>query len=140
MTKYEGKSLTPQFHLHKILWVAVSSTVGLHVERRHHLQSVCLQDVVLEDQTDKNMLGAKSGWSVLQHPPYRPDLSLFGLLKQHLGGKHFADDDDGLLSKAIRKASGCRTFICFKSVFLPTEDFPKSTADQVSPSPPLNCG
>ncbi|GBN16181.1 hypothetical protein AVEN_199208-1 [Araneus ventricosus] len=48
---YEGKSLTPQFQLHKILWVAVSSTVGLRVERRHHLQSVCLQDVVLVDQT-----------------------------------------------------------------------------------------
>ncbi|GBO45656.1 hypothetical protein AVEN_56538-1 [Araneus ventricosus] len=40
----------------------------------------------------------KSGWSVLQHPPYSPDLSpsgfhLFGPLKQHLGGKYFADDD-----------------------------------------------
>ncbi|GBM06839.1 hypothetical protein AVEN_173594-1 [Araneus ventricosus] len=46
----------PQFQLHKILWVAVSSTVGLHVERRHHLQSVCLQDGVLVDQTDENRL------------------------------------------------------------------------------------
>ncbi|GBL90061.1 hypothetical protein AVEN_135431-1 [Araneus ventricosus] len=84
----------PQFQLHEILWVAVSSTVGHRVERRHHLQSVCLQDVVLVDQTDE-----KSGWSVLQHPPYSPDLGpsdfyLFGPLKQHLGGKHFADDDD----------------------------------------------
>ncbi|GBM49256.1 hypothetical protein AVEN_71003-1 [Araneus ventricosus] len=43
--------------LHKILWVAVSSTVGLRVERRPHLQSVCLQDVVLVDQTDENRLG-----------------------------------------------------------------------------------
>ncbi|GBM24544.1 hypothetical protein AVEN_217123-1 [Araneus ventricosus] len=81
--------------LHKILWVAVSSTVGLPVERRRHLQSVCLQDVVLVDQTDE-----KSGWSVLQHPPYSPDLApsdfhLIGPLKQHLGGKHYADDDDG---------------------------------------------
>ncbi|GBL95904.1 hypothetical protein AVEN_53092-1 [Araneus ventricosus] len=60
----------PQFQLHKILWVAVSSTVGLRIERRHHLQSVCLQGVALVDQTDE-----KSGWSVLQHPPYRPDLA-----------------------------------------------------------------
>ncbi|GBN96881.1 hypothetical protein AVEN_2067-1 [Araneus ventricosus] len=37
-----------------IKWVAVSSTVGLRIERRHHLQSVCLQDVVLVDQTDEN--------------------------------------------------------------------------------------
>ncbi|GBM51985.1 hypothetical protein AVEN_173284-1, partial [Araneus ventricosus] len=59
-----------QFQLHKIFWVAVSSTVGLCVERRHHLQSVCLQDVVLVDETDE-----KSGWSVLQHPPYSPDLA-----------------------------------------------------------------
>ncbi|GBO29752.1 hypothetical protein AVEN_116260-1 [Araneus ventricosus] len=51
------KSLMPQFQLHKILWVAVSSTVGLRIERRHHLQSVCLQDVVLVDQTDENRLG-----------------------------------------------------------------------------------
>ncbi|GBM18579.1 hypothetical protein AVEN_52731-1, partial [Araneus ventricosus] len=36
---------------------AVSSTVGLRVERRHHLQSVCLQDVVIEDQTDESRLG-----------------------------------------------------------------------------------
>ncbi|GBO04105.1 hypothetical protein AVEN_149623-1 [Araneus ventricosus] len=85
---------TPQFQLHKIPWVAVSSTVGLRVERRHHLQSVCLEDVVLVDQTDE-----KSGWSVLQHPPYSPglapsDFHLFSPLKQHLEGKHFTDDDD----------------------------------------------
>ncbi|GBN11126.1 hypothetical protein AVEN_169878-1 [Araneus ventricosus] len=60
----------PQFQLHKILWGAVSSTAGLHVEGRHHLQSVCLQDVVLVDQTDE-----KSDWSVLQQPPYTPDFS-----------------------------------------------------------------
>ncbi|GBL78500.1 hypothetical protein AVEN_42982-1 [Araneus ventricosus] len=47
----------PQFQVHKILWVAVSFTVGLRVERRRHLQSVCLQDVVLVDQTDENCLG-----------------------------------------------------------------------------------
>ncbi|GBN84789.1 hypothetical protein AVEN_182399-1 [Araneus ventricosus] len=47
----------PQFQLLKILWVAVSSTVGLRVERRHHLQSVCLQDVASVDQTDENRLG-----------------------------------------------------------------------------------
>ncbi|GBM37767.1 hypothetical protein AVEN_25881-1 [Araneus ventricosus] len=97
----------PKFQLHKILWVAVSSTVGLRVERRHHLQSVCLQDFVLVDQVDEIRLGLslsldqtdeKSGWSVLQHPPYSPDLApsefhLFGPLKQHLRGKHIADDD-----------------------------------------------
>ncbi|GBM64720.1 hypothetical protein AVEN_205920-1 [Araneus ventricosus] len=69
--------------------------VGFRVERRHHLQSVCLQDVVLVDQTDE-----KSGWSLLQRPPYSPDLAprrhfiCLGPLEQHLGGKHFADDDD----------------------------------------------
>ncbi|GBN06501.1 hypothetical protein AVEN_113831-1 [Araneus ventricosus] len=45
--------------------------IGLRVECRRHLQSVCLQDVVSVDQTDE-----KSGWSVLQHPPYSPDLAL----------------------------------------------------------------
>ncbi|GBN84102.1 hypothetical protein AVEN_113927-1 [Araneus ventricosus] len=44
--------------------------------------------------------GEKSGWSVLQHKPYSPylapsDFHLFGPIKQHFGGKHFADDDDG---------------------------------------------
>ncbi|GBM35318.1 hypothetical protein AVEN_195825-1 [Araneus ventricosus] len=38
----------------------LQSKVGLRVERHHHLQSVCLQDAVLVDQTDE-----KSGWSVL---------------------------------------------------------------------------
>ncbi|GBM87335.1 hypothetical protein AVEN_133986-1 [Araneus ventricosus] len=47
---------TPQLKLHKILWVAVSSAIGLCVERRHHLQSVCLQDVVSVDQIDENRL------------------------------------------------------------------------------------
>ncbi|GBN95888.1 hypothetical protein AVEN_152135-1 [Araneus ventricosus] len=31
--------------------------IGFRVERRHHLQSVCLQDVLLADQTDENRLG-----------------------------------------------------------------------------------
>jgi histone-lysine N-methyltransferase SETMAR len=36
---------------------------------------------------------------LLEHPPYSPDLApsdfhLFGTLKNHLGGKRFADDDD----------------------------------------------
>ncbi|GBL66719.1 hypothetical protein AVEN_138150-1 [Araneus ventricosus] len=40
-----------------------------------------------------------SGWSLIQHPPYSPDLApsdfhLFGPLKRHIGGKHFADDED----------------------------------------------
>ncbi|GBL87972.1 hypothetical protein AVEN_192121-1 [Araneus ventricosus] len=47
------------------------SLIGLRVERRRHLKSVCLQDVILVNQTDE-----KSSWSVLRH----------------LGGKHFADD------------------------------------------------
>ncbi|GBO36916.1 hypothetical protein AVEN_99269-1, partial [Araneus ventricosus] len=46
-----------QFQSHSILWVAVSSTVGFRVERRHHLENVCLEDVVLVDQTDENRLG-----------------------------------------------------------------------------------
>ena len=38
-------------------------------------------------------------WEVLQHPPYSPNLDpsdfhQFGPLKQHFGGKQFADDDD----------------------------------------------
>ncbi|GBO41281.1 hypothetical protein AVEN_71057-1 [Araneus ventricosus] len=44
--------------------------IGLRVERRHYQQSVCLQDVVLVDQTDE-----KSSCSVLQHPPYSPDIA-----------------------------------------------------------------
>ncbi|GBM62617.1 hypothetical protein AVEN_187026-1 [Araneus ventricosus] len=48
---------SPQFQLLETLWVAVSSTVGLRVEHRHHLQSVCLQDVIIVDQTDENRLG-----------------------------------------------------------------------------------
>ncbi|GBO45812.1 hypothetical protein AVEN_73753-1 [Araneus ventricosus] len=34
---YHSQIRGAQFQLHKILWVAVSSTVGLRVERRHHL-------------------------------------------------------------------------------------------------------
>jgi histone-lysine N-methyltransferase SETMAR len=38
-------------------------------------------------------------WELLEHPPYSPDLApsdfhLFGLLKHHLGGKCFADDEE----------------------------------------------
>jgi histone-lysine N-methyltransferase SETMAR len=38
-------------------------------------------------------------WGFLEHPPYSPDLGpsdflLFGLLKTHLGGKRFTDDED----------------------------------------------
>jgi histone-lysine N-methyltransferase SETMAR len=37
-------------------------------------------------------------WELLEHPPYRPDLipsdfHLFGPLKNHFGGKRFADDE-----------------------------------------------
>jgi histone-lysine N-methyltransferase SETMAR len=38
-------------------------------------------------------------WELLEHPPYSLDLAssdfhLFGLLKNHLGGKRFADDEE----------------------------------------------
>ncbi|GBN36125.1 hypothetical protein AVEN_151840-1 [Araneus ventricosus] len=68
-------------------------THPLRVERRCHLQSVYLQDVISVDQTDE-----KSGCATASN--LQPRLSrnqtyhLFGPLKQHLGGKHFADDDD----------------------------------------------
>ncbi|GBL74376.1 hypothetical protein AVEN_235344-1 [Araneus ventricosus] len=84
----------PQFQLHKILWVAVSSTVGLRVEHRHHLQSVCFQDVVLVDQTHENRLGISLGCKVDAVALTNQTFHLFGPLKQHLGGKNFADEDD----------------------------------------------
>ncbi|GBM02874.1 hypothetical protein AVEN_52048-1 [Araneus ventricosus] len=59
--------VSPQLQLLKILRVAVTSTVGIRVERM----------------------------TVLQQPDLAPsDFHLFGPLKQHLGDKHFADDDD----------------------------------------------
>ncbi|GBL83544.1 hypothetical protein AVEN_196384-1 [Araneus ventricosus] len=76
MLLYEGKSLT-----------------GLRVECRHHLQSVCLQDVVLVDQTDEDSFGRSL---VGQCYSIHLRAHLFGPLKQHLGSKHFADDDDVL--------------------------------------------
>jgi histone-lysine N-methyltransferase SETMAR len=38
-------------------------------------------------------------WDLLEHPPYSPDLApidfhLFGPLKRHFVGKHFADDEE----------------------------------------------
>ncbi|GBN14351.1 hypothetical protein AVEN_162094-1 [Araneus ventricosus] len=42
--------------LHKILWVVVSSTVGLRGASSSSA-SVCLQDVVLVNQTNENRLG-----------------------------------------------------------------------------------
>ncbi|GBM99070.1 hypothetical protein AVEN_128580-1, partial [Araneus ventricosus] len=83
-----------QFQLHKILWVAVSYTVGLPVERRHHLQSVCLQGVVLVDQTDENRLGLSLGCKLNAVALTDQTFHLFGPIKQHLGDKHFADDGD----------------------------------------------
>ncbi|GBO35467.1 hypothetical protein AVEN_111902-1, partial [Araneus ventricosus] len=64
---------------------------GLRVERRHHLQSVCLQDVVLGDQTDE-----KSGWSLLQHPPYSSD-----------SPKRFSSDDDNKMMTTFNTKSYC---------------------------------
>ncbi|GBM47026.1 hypothetical protein AVEN_152799-1 [Araneus ventricosus] len=69
----------PQFQLHKILWVAVSSTVGLRVERQHHLQSVCGQDVFTVDQTDKKVWLVGATASTLQ---------------PRLSSKRFSADDD----------------------------------------------
>jgi histone-lysine N-methyltransferase SETMAR len=38
-------------------------------------------------------------WELVEHPPYSPELApgvchLFGPLKNHLGGKRFADDEE----------------------------------------------
>ncbi|GBM89466.1 hypothetical protein AVEN_155990-1 [Araneus ventricosus] len=52
-TKEWGKKLSQAY----ILTMRAKGRVGLTVERRHHLQSVCLQDAVLVDQTDENRFG-----------------------------------------------------------------------------------
>ncbi|GBM73329.1 hypothetical protein AVEN_258873-1 [Araneus ventricosus] len=93
-THLGNRKSAPKFQLHEIRWVAVSSTARRHVERRHHLQSVCLQDVVLVNQTDENRLGPSMGCKVDAVALTNQTFHLFGPLKQHLGGKHFADDDD----------------------------------------------
>ncbi|GBN55496.1 hypothetical protein AVEN_207105-1, partial [Araneus ventricosus] len=67
---------------------------GLRVERRHHLQSVCLQDAVLVDKTDENLLGLSLECNVNAVALTNQTFHLFGQLKQHLEGKYFADDDD----------------------------------------------
>ncbi|GBN22354.1 hypothetical protein AVEN_125388-1 [Araneus ventricosus] len=75
--------ISAQFQLHKILWVAVSPTVGLRVESRHHLQRVCLQDIVLVDQTDENRLGLSLGCKMDAVALTNQTFHLFGPLKQH---------------------------------------------------------
>ncbi|GBN27267.1 hypothetical protein AVEN_64245-1 [Araneus ventricosus] len=82
----------PQFQLLKILWVAVSSTVGLRVER-HHLQGSYLQNVVLVNQTDENRSELSLGCKVDAVALTSQTFYLFSPLKQHLAGKHFSDDD-----------------------------------------------
>ncbi|GBN95211.1 hypothetical protein AVEN_234144-1, partial [Araneus ventricosus] len=67
---------------------------GLRLERRHHLQSVCPQDVVLVEQTDENRLGLSLGCRVYAVALTNQTFHLFNPLKQHLGGKHFADYDN----------------------------------------------
>ncbi|GBM61634.1 hypothetical protein AVEN_122250-1 [Araneus ventricosus] len=67
---------------------------GFRVELRYHLQSTCLQDVVLMDQTDENRLGISLGCKMDAVALTNQTFHLFGPLKQHLGSKHFADDDD----------------------------------------------
>jgi len=54
----------------------------------------------------------KLHWTLLDHPPYSPDLApsdyhLFGPLKNHLGGKHFADD--GEVEREVRRWLGLQT-------------------------------
>ncbi|GFT26462.1 hypothetical protein TNCV_3603271 [Trichonephila clavipes] len=44
----------PQFQLLTILQVAVSPTVELHAERRRHLKTIRLQDIVSVNQTDES--------------------------------------------------------------------------------------
>ncbi|GBN79908.1 hypothetical protein AVEN_246395-1 [Araneus ventricosus] len=77
----------------KSLYMA-RKNVGLRVERRHHLQIFGLQDVVLVDQTNENSLGLCLGCTVDAVALTNQTFNLFGPLKQHLGGKHFAGDDD----------------------------------------------
>ena len=36
----------------------------------------------------------KLKWNVLPHPSYSPDYHLFGLLKEHLGGKRFCNNEE----------------------------------------------
>ncbi|GBN55262.1 hypothetical protein AVEN_184273-1, partial [Araneus ventricosus] len=67
---------------------------GVRVECLHHLQSVCLQDVVLVDQTDENRLELSLDCKVDAVSMTNQTFHLFCPLKQHLGGKHFADDED----------------------------------------------
>ncbi|GBO19515.1 hypothetical protein AVEN_255991-1 [Araneus ventricosus] len=85
---------SPQFHLHKFFSVAVSYTLGLRVERRHHLRSVSLQDVDTVDKTDENRLVLGLGCKVAALALTNQTFHLFCPLKQHLGGKRFIDDDD----------------------------------------------
>ncbi|GBM39600.1 hypothetical protein AVEN_201583-1 [Araneus ventricosus] len=84
--------------LHKILWVAVSSTSIICVGRHHHLQSVCLQDVVLVEQTDENSFGlslvGQSTASALQ-PRLSPKLSSSN------------DDDNDKMIKTFNTKSYC---------------------------------
>ncbi|GBM10519.1 hypothetical protein AVEN_109316-1 [Araneus ventricosus] len=68
--------------------------LGLRFELRPHLQSFCFQDIVLVDETDKNSLGLNMGYKVYAEALTNQTFYLFGPLKQHLGGKHFSDDND----------------------------------------------
>ncbi|GBN67074.1 hypothetical protein AVEN_98328-1 [Araneus ventricosus] len=72
--------------------------VGLRVERRHHLQSVCLQYVVLVDQIDENRLGStlqtKSG-------------ARASTLQTRLSPKRFSSDDDDDVMTTFNTKSYC---------------------------------
>ncbi|GBN45326.1 hypothetical protein AVEN_156987-1 [Araneus ventricosus] len=67
--------------------------IRLRVDRRHHLQSICLQDVVLADQTDENLLGLSLVASATA-----------STLQPRLSPKRFSsddDDDDEMMSPTV---------------------------------------
>ncbi|GBM65571.1 hypothetical protein AVEN_126848-1 [Araneus ventricosus] len=66
--------------------------VGLRVESRHHLQSVCLQDVVSVDQIDENSLGLF--WLVS---------ATASTLQPRLSPKRFSSNDDDEMMTMFNK-------------------------------------
>jgi histone-lysine N-methyltransferase SETMAR len=74
--------------IHRKLPGQLASAVLLHHDsaRPHTIQAT--QERIQELQ-----------WELLEHPPYSPDVApinfqVFSPLKNHLGGKHFADDEE----------------------------------------------
>ncbi|GBN32816.1 hypothetical protein AVEN_107015-1 [Araneus ventricosus] len=56
LSEFENTVFVCEIHYSKVECAGRMKFIGLRVERRHHLQSVCLQDIVLVDQTDENRL------------------------------------------------------------------------------------